>query len=135
MQRFVGTLFLCGILGWTVGCSNPQNAAPPPVAKVSGTVKLDGKPMEGGEVRFVVVGQPPKVIPISNGKFAGEAFTGKNEIGVVWDKEGGASTTDPSMKMTVNAVDSKFLPSPASPFNAEITGAKEFTFEVTSAKK
>jgi hypothetical protein len=134
MHRFVSTFLLCGVLTWTVGCTS-QNEKPPPLVKVSGTVKLDGKPMEGGEARFIVVGQAPKILPITNGAFAGEVFNGKNQIGVVWDKEGGASATDPKMKMTVNAVDSKFLPGPASPFNTDINGPKEFTFEVTSAKK
>jgi hypothetical protein len=108
---------------------------PPPGVKVSGTVKLDGTSMEGGEVRFVVPGQPPKALPITNGAFSGEVFTGKNEIGVVWDKEGGPNPTDPKLKMMVNSVDPKFLPGPTSPFNAEITGPKEFTFEVTSSSK
>jgi hypothetical protein len=82
----------------------------------------------------VVSGQPPKAMAITNGAFSGEAFTGKNEIGVVWDKEA-ANPMDTKLKMMVNAVDPKYLPGPTSPLNAEITGPKEFAFEVTSAKK
>jgi hypothetical protein len=135
MLRFSGTFLLCAVLAWTVGCgSSPENAKAPPTVKVSGTVKLDGKPMEGGEVRFVVSGQAPKALPITNGAFSGEAYTGKNEIGVVWDKEA-PNPMDPQLKMMVNAVDLKYLPSPKSPLNAEITGPKEFNFEVTSARK
>jgi hypothetical protein len=131
MHRFAGTFLLCGFLAWTAGCT-PQNAKSPPGVQVSGTVKLDGKPMQGGEVRFIVAGQAPKALPITNGAFSGEVFKGKNEIGVVWDKEGGPNPTDPNLKMMVNAVNPKFLPGPASPFNTEITGPKEFTFEVNS---
>src|SRR5580765_8453211 len=98
MHRFAGTILLCGALAWTVGCSSPENAKAPPLVKVSGTVKLDGKPMEGGEARFIVAGQPPKALPIKGGAFAGEVFEGKNEIGVVWDKEGGPNPTDPTTK-------------------------------------
>ena len=131
MHRFAGTILLCVVVVWTVGCT-PENAKAPPTVKVSGTVKMDGKPMEGGEVRFVVPGQLAKALPITNGAFSGEVFAGKNEIGVVWEKEGGPNPTDPTTKMMVNAVSPKFQPGPASPFNTEITGPKEFTFEVTS---
>jgi hypothetical protein len=74
MHRFTGTILLCGAIAWTVGCT-PENAKAPPLAKLSGTVKMDGKPMEGGEVRFAVPGQPPKAVPITNGAFSGEVFT------------------------------------------------------------
>src|ERR1022692_2749757 len=57
------------------GCT-PQNVPPPPTAKVTGKVTLDGKAMAEGEVHFSVMGQPPKICPIKDGAFSGEVFVG-----------------------------------------------------------
>jgi hypothetical protein len=128
-------MFLALALCFFVGCEE-QNAPPPAAAKVSGTVNLDGKPMQGGAVRFNVAGQPPKELPVTNGAFSGEAYVGLNVIDVIWDKEGGSNPMDPSSKMMVNAVDAKFS-GPASPFQEAVgaEGKSDLKFDVTSAKK
>jgi hypothetical protein len=127
-------MFLALALSLLVGCEE-QNPPAPATAQVSGKVNLDGKPMEGGAVRFNVAGQPPKELAVTNGAFAGEAFIGLNTVDVVWDKEGGANPMDPSSKMIVNAVDAKFS-GPSSPFQEAIgaEGKSDLKFDVTSAK-
>lgn len=115
-----------------VGCSSGGPTAPS-LVKVSGTVSLDGKPMPAGEVRFGVMGYPPKVIEIKGGAFAGEAYVGKNQIDVVWEKDGPPNPTDPTSRIKVNTVADRFS-GPKSVLNAEITEAKEFKFAVTSRK-
>lgn len=117
-----------------VGCEE-QNAPPPAAAQVSGTVNLDGKPMQGGVVRFNIAGQPPKEMPVTNGAFSGEAFIGANTVDVVWDKEGGPNPMDANSKMIVNAVDAKFS-GPTTPFKETIAaeGKSDLKFDVTSAK-
>jgi hypothetical protein len=111
------------------GCTPPQNAPPPFVAKVSGKVNLDGKAMPEGEVSFTVSGQPPRVIPIKDGEFAGEAFVGKNRVDVVLEKDGPPSTTDKKEPTKINAIQHGKL-------EADVTkdGANAFTFDVKSSK-
>jgi hypothetical protein len=113
------------------GCSNPQNAPPPPITKVKGKVNLDGKPMADGEIRFMVAGQGPKITAIKDGTFSGEAFVGKNQVDVVLEKDGPPSTTDPKILTKVNLVDDIFS-GPKTTLSAEVTkdGANDFNFEV-----
>ena len=116
------------------GCPDSGPKAPP-VAKVSGTVTLDGKPMTGGEVRFNAPGQPAKILEIKDGAFSGEVFEGKNQADVVWEKDGPPHPMDPNTKLKVNVVDARFS-GPNTPFKPEVgaTGANDLKFEVTSAK-
>ena len=68
-------LFLAG-----AGCTTPQNAPAPKLAKVSGTAKVDGKLMKEGEITFTFPGQGPKSFEItSSGTFSGEVYAGKNQ--------------------------------------------------------
>ena len=124
----------CVIALLVAGCVE-KGPATPPLAKVAGTVTLDGKPMEGGEVRFNLIGQPPRVLPVQGGAFAGEAYVGQNQIDAVWDKEGPPHPMDPSIRIKVNAVSSQFQ-GPNSPLKAEVVaaGVSDLKFEVTSAR-
>jgi hypothetical protein len=134
MNRLCGSVGLLVVSLALVGCSG--RPGPPPLAKVQGTVTLDGVPMEGGEVRFTSPNQPTKSIPISNGSFSGDVYSGKNRVDVVWDVEGPPNPTDPASKMMVNKVSPEFL-GPSSPLNADIQpkGATGLKFEVTSQKR
>lgn len=116
------------------GCGEDSLPAPEK-AIASGKVNLDGKPMQGGVVRFNAEGQAPQELAVTNGTFTGEVFVGRNFVDVVWDKEAGANPMDPSAKIMENAVDAKFS-GPATPFQHEVpaTGASDLTFDVTSAK-
>jgi hypothetical protein len=132
MYRLASMTFFLLVISWIVGCT-PAPPPPPAAVKVSGTVMLDGKPMAGGEVQFEAAGFPPKALEIKDGAFAGEVHAGKNQIGVVWNKEI-PHPTEPKMTMSTNVVSSKFS-GKDSPFNAEVTDGKVFKFEVTSAEK
>jgi len=135
MRRFFSAALSRFAVCWFVGCGQDAAKAPTPV-KVSGTVKMDGKAMGGGEVRFALPGQPPKAMPINAGTFAGEAFVGKNNVTVVWEKDGPPHPMDPTARLKVNVVAGKFS-GPESPLNAEVgeSGASDLKFEVTSERK
>jgi hypothetical protein len=123
--------FLIGL----AGCA-PQNAPPPPTAPVKGVVHLDGKPMSQGQVRFSVLGFPPKVIEINDGTFSGEAYAGENKVEVVLLKEGPPDSTDPNIKTMINQVDPKYSGAETL-LKATIPreGASDLKFEVTSAAR
>jgi hypothetical protein len=130
MKQFVP---FCFVLLVFAGCTDksPGLAA---TAKVAGSVTLDGKPMEGGEVRFVIPGQPPQSIPVQGGNFSGEAYVGSNRVEVLWEKDGPPHPMDPMQRLKVNTVDAKFS-GPESSLKAEVSagGASDLKFEVTSA--
>lgn len=123
-------LFLSGCAG-----DGGQNAAPP-LAKVKGTVTLDGKPMAGGEVRFNLAGQVPKILPVKDGTFAGEVFSGKNRVDVVWEKPGQPNPMKPDERIPVNVVSDKYS-GINTPFNPDIppSGSNDLKFEVKSARR
>jgi len=122
------TCLLLGVV-WIVSCT-PQNAPPPSTAQVKGTVSLDGKPMQKGEVMLSVTAQPPKTLEIKNGTFEGEVFVGKNSIEVVLHKPGPPSSTDPNTPTTINAVGS------CTPNSLDIPkgGASDLKIDAVSAK-
>jgi len=131
-MRHITRVAAVALLAVVLGCTAP---GPPtvPVAKVSGTVKLDGKPMGGGEVRFNVPGQPPKSMEIHDGAFSGDAFLGKNQVDVVWDKDGPPNPMDPTTKTKVNVVADQFS-GPGSSLKADVAegAGNTFSFDVTS---
>jgi len=134
MKRLVPLLlflFVVGVVGCTKGPTGPA------LAKVSGTVNLDGKPMQDGEVRFEVAGQPSKIIPVKDGAFSGDVYSGKNRVDVVWEKDGGPNPMDPKLPpIKVNVVDPKFS-GMNSPFSVEVpsSGKTDMNFDVPSARK
>ncbi len=68
---------LC-VLVCFAGCSG--SSGPPPVA-VSGTVELDGKPLNDGSISlFPESGGAPAVLPVKDGKFEGQATPGKKKV-------------------------------------------------------
>lgn len=133
MRSLVGLSFL--VLVIFMGCNNsgPATAAR---TQVSGTVLLDGKPMNGGEVRFNLTGQPAQVIEVHEGAFSGEVFVGTNRIDVLWEKDGPPHPMEPNEFLKVNVVSGNFS-GPNSPFQHEIgeSGANDLKFEVTAARR
>ena len=127
MYRFACAAVFLIVLGWIVGCT-PQGAKAPPTVRVSGTVRMNDKPMQGGEVYFSVKGFPAKICKIEDGKFSGDAYAGKNNIEVVWNKDDVASSTNPNMKKTVNFVSENYS-GEKSLLNADIPEGAEKTFD------
>jgi len=76
-------MIIIGLLVALPGCGESKKTTPK--ATVSGTVNLDGKPLDekdGAEIAFSVGGEAPSVLPIKAGKFEGTAFAGENRIEV-----------------------------------------------------
>src|SRR5262245_57594195 len=69
-----------------VGCSG--GPAKLPQAEVKGSVKLDGKPMDSGEVMFAITGEVPDTLQVTNGAFEGKAKIGKARVEVRSYKQG-----------------------------------------------
>ncbi len=130
MKR-VACLLPLALAAALVGCQE-EGPAPASVAPVSGAVTLDGKPMEGGEVRFLISGQAPQVLEIQNGAFAGEAYVGQNQVHVLWEKDGPPNPMNPETPLKVNLVSPKFS-GPSSPFQVDVpaAGATDLKFAVT----
>lgn len=122
------TCLLVGVV-WVVSCT-PRNAPPPATAQVKGTVSLDGKPMQTGQVLLSVAAQPPKTLEIKNGAFEGEVFVGKNTVEVVLEKDGPVGTTDKKEVQKINAVGS------VTPQTVDVPkgGSSDLKIEAISAK-
>lgn len=134
MIRVCGMVLFAVLVGSIVGCSATPNTAPS-LAPVKGKVNLDGKAMDGGEVRFGVAGFPVKSLVIKDGAFEGAVFAGSNTIEVIWEKDGPPHPMDPKVRIKVNTVSEKFS-GPASALNKTIDaqGATDLKFDVTSSK-
>jgi hypothetical protein len=116
------------------GCQSSTTG--PALAAVKGTVTLDGKPMQGGEIRFTAPGQPVKSLEIKDGAFSGQVNSGKNQVDVVWDQDGPPNPMDPSTKIKVNVVGPQFSgPNSVLSANVPTGGASDLKFDVTSARR
>jgi len=126
---------VCGVVAVAYGCRG-RSSTGPATAPVSGTVTLDGEPMQGGEVRFMVPGQPPRVMPVENGGFSGAAFLGENQVDVVWERDGPPNPMNPVDRLKINVVSERFSGG-RSPFTVDIppAGVDAVTLAVTSAAK
>lgn len=81
----VTALFLVG------GCGENKT----PTAKVSGTVKLDGEPLDEGTISlFGEGGAVPDTFDVKNGKFEGQAKLGKKKVEVHAYKQGPKAKMD-----------------------------------------
>jgi hypothetical protein len=70
LSCFVGALLLQG------GCDSG-----PKMTKVSGTVELDGKPLDDGSISlYGAEGTAPQTFEVKNGKFEGQATPGKKRV-------------------------------------------------------
>ena len=85
-------VLLIACLGLTLGCGGVKGKVPTKRVPVSGTVKLDGKPLATGRVTFDAQnGEPPTTCDILNGAFSGTVMIGKNKVMLI-------STVKQSMK-------------------------------------
>jgi hypothetical protein len=136
MKRLLCVLLCLALCSLLTGCPKGKDK-PPSTAKVSGTVALDGKPMEGGEVNFNIAGHPPKSLPVKGGAFSGEVYIGKNTVDVVWYRDSKPNPMDPKLPPTpVNVVAPEFQGA-NSPFKPDIPegGKTDLKFEVKSAPR
>ena len=132
MRLFV--LFVCTgiVVVLTSGCT-PSVPKAPPLAKVSGTVKLDGQPMKTGEIEFETTAQPPKTMNIEDGVFSGEVFTGKNTVRFHMYKKGPPASTDPEKKpQKMEALPPQYNIRSSLSYDVPEGGASDLKFDVTS---
>ncbi|MFM7072263.1 MAG: hypothetical protein ACKO38_10780 [Planctomycetota bacterium] len=117
-----------------VGCG-PSEPKGPKMVAVKGTVSLDGKPMDSGEVIFTAPGNAAAAsFEVKGGAFSGQAAIGDNKVAVMSYKQGEAVEMG-GQKFGGEKVN--FIPAQ---FNHQTTlsakvadgGANEFKFEVTS---
>jgi hypothetical protein len=78
MVRYLWIL-LSLILVTVVGCGQSDNSK---YANVKGKVTFNGKPIEKGQITFVVQGQIPSTMLISDGSYSGQAMIGVNNVSI-----------------------------------------------------
>jgi hypothetical protein len=72
-----------------LGCGS--GSGPAPVA-MSGTVELDGKPLDDGSITLSgEAGDVPETFPVKNGKFEGKATPGKKRVEIRAFRQGKAT--------------------------------------------
>src|SRR5262245_28229762 len=76
MHQFIRFTALVVAIG-VVGCGKKDE---PAYANVSGTITYNGHPIEKGRITFSIVGKPPTVADIVDGKYTGQAMVGSNRV-------------------------------------------------------
>jgi hypothetical protein len=133
MVRCLGSLALLTAVLLSIGCSSGPKVEP--TAKVSGTVNLDGKPMNDGEISFV--GEPgtiPDILPVNAGAFEGSVKLGKKRVEIRAYRAGKPppTATEPAGEIKENYLPDRFNDN--STLTAEVTasGVSPNKFEVQS---
>ena len=91
-RNLTSFVLLIACLGLVLGCGGVKGKVPTKRVPVSGTVKLDGKPLATGRVTFDAQnGEPPTTCDILNGAYSGTVMIGKNKVMLI-------STVKQSMK-------------------------------------
>lgn len=116
-----------------VGCGESPEVAYP----IKGTVKLDGKPLESGEVYFLTEGKPPVIVPVKNGEFEGKATAGIKKVQLHAYRVGKATSVSGPGAESAEPPRENYLPAryhSASTETREVskTGPNVFDFELTS---
>jgi hypothetical protein len=89
--------------------------------------------MKSGDIEFEAIAQPAKLLPIENGVFSGEVFTGKNTVRFHMYKEGPPASTDPEKKpQKMEALPPQYNIKSSQTFDVPEGGASDLKFEVTS---
>ena len=125
--------FSIAILLGVSGCGSAT--ANVELADVAGTVELDGKPLESGEVVFVLLGEHSALIPIKKGTFSGEAGVGENRVEIYSYRSGGEVVEMGGEKFggeEVNFIPPKYNASSSLTATVTAEGNQGFAFEVTS---
>jgi hypothetical protein len=115
----------------STGCSSGPKA--PPLAPVKGTVNLDNKPMDAGDITFSIPGEVPSTLQVNAGAFAGNASIGKAKVEIRSYRPGKKNEMYPDQEPSPE----NFIPAKwnsESQLTADVTkdGPNEFKFDVTS---
>ena len=133
MVRGLIGLTVCSWLLVVSGCGGDAGPKRPASVAVAGTVNLEGKPLEDGEISLMVSGQPDMRLPIKGGKFSGKALMGENGVRIYAYKTGeplmmdGKPFGDP---VKVNLIAEEFNDKSTLKATIAAGGAKDLKFEV-----
>ena len=134
LPRFGGWhLFLVGVACCLAGCRGETG---PAKHKVTGTVKLDGKPLSNGDLIFYpeAANLPADAGKVQNGRYTFRVVAGRHRVVIqaVSDKPIITSPVDPPVYESI--VPSRY--NDATTLRAEVTaaGPNRFDFELTSDK-
>lgn len=101
MKQIQQLLITVGFLSALPGCSGESGLEGPPRYAISGTVTLDGQPVDGGTISFLPAKSEfrPSGGPIVAGKFDVQQSMGPNEglhrVEIHWWKPNGRKYLDP----------------------------------------
>ncbi len=127
----LATCIVLALVGYS-GCG-PAKPAAPPVARVKGSVNIDGKPVPTGEIHFGMPGTAATILEIKNGTFAGETPVGNNQVEVFIYVEGPPVEKYGGTRQKQNTTLPKYW-GPNTTLSAEVSagGPNEFKFDLTS---
>ncbi|MFO0819224.1 MAG: hypothetical protein U1A77_14855 [Pirellulales bacterium] len=135
MSRVLSVVTLAlAVVVFGVGCG-PKDPVGPKLVPVKGTVTLDGKPMESGDVIFTAPGNAhTSSFEVKGGAYAGQAAPGENKVAVMSYKQGEAVQMGDQKfgGEKVNFIPAKFNHQTTLTAKVAEGGANEFNFEVTS---
>ena len=128
----LGSILVIGLLVCVLGVGCGGSPKAPPHVTVKGNVKLDGKPMESGDVTFAVAGEVPDTIPVKSGAYEGKAKIGTARVEIRTYRPGKKNEMYPNEEPSPE----NYLPArynSDSKLTAEVKqdGPNEFNFEVT----
>ena len=132
MGKPLSVILALSILALTCGCTPPPKTGAP-AAPVKGTITLDTKPIATGELHFSIADYPPRVVPITDGAFAGEAPIGANKVELVIYVDAAASEKYKGSAGKINSAPEKYW-GPNTVLEAKVpaAGANDLKFEVSS---
>lgn len=111
-----------------VGCGDGTDQR-----QVSGTVTLDGQPVEKGEIAFYPASGngAPQGGPITDGKFQFQALAGEKRVEITATREAATPAPD-GLPNYVSYIPAKYNSQSTLTETVQDSGANTFTFELTS---
>ncbi len=105
-------LLICVLGVLPLGCGGPSGPELPDRYPVSGTVKLDGQPLEQGWISFestddIAAGNSPSASEIKNGQYELQATVGKKKVVITSPQEFGEAD-DTGVKATRETIPPRY---------------------------
>ena len=128
IQRLFEGLLVAAFCGCTP-------AAKLQLAPVSGAVTLDNQPLPEGVIVFTKDGEIPKELPIVQGRYAGQAYAGKNHIQfAVYRPQRQRTATGPGADQPAleNILPSRYNQESLDSRDVSASGKNEFDFALQS---
>jgi hypothetical protein len=101
MNRILLYALAAGLAAGPAGCDGNKG---PVYTNVSGTITVNGKPLDKGTITFTSDGRPPTQAEIVDGKYAGQAIVGANKVAIsARRKAAAAKAMNPQAKAMMDA--------------------------------